>query len=121
MRIITIVLLLALTACNSADDGVVDTREGTAEQSPAQSPDENGASIKTRQVDTLIMDGSSVESFEASLKQFQELAPASEYDKLKGAIQYLQLYDLGSRGNKAKLYQKLDGLTANEITALIKR
>jgi len=73
------------------------------------------------QMTTIAMDGSSEEAFEASLQQFQETAPTDEYRLLKSAIQYLQVYDLGTRGNKVKLYEKLDGKTADEIVEMTKR
>ena len=54
------------------------------------------------------MDGSSEAAFEESLKKLQETAPTDEYKSVKSAIQYLLVYDLNARGNKAKLYSKLD-------------
>lgn len=73
------------------------------------------------QLNTFILDGSSEAAFEASLKQLQETAPTLEYRSVKSAIQYLLVYDLSARGNKEKLYKKLNGKTAEEIIALAKR
>lgn len=73
------------------------------------------------QLTTFILDGSSEAAFEASLKQLQETAPTIEYRSVKSAIQYLLVYDLNARGNKEKLYKKLDGKTAEEIIALADR
>ena len=73
------------------------------------------------QLSVLTMDGSSEAAFEESLKQLQETAPTAEYRSVKSAIQYLLVYDLNTRGNKAKLYAKLDGKTPEEIIAMAKR
>ena len=70
------------------------------------------------QLTTFVFDGSSEAAFEASLKEFQESAPTSEYRLLKSTLQYLLVYDLNARGNKGKLYNNLNGKTAEEIIAL---
>lgn len=73
------------------------------------------------QVATFKMDGSTEAAFEESLKALQESAPTEEYRSVKSAIQYLLVYDLNTRGNKTKLYAKLDGKTPEEIIAMAKR
>jgi len=73
------------------------------------------------QLSKFIMDGSSEAAFEESLKQLQETAPTDEYRSVKSAIQYLLVYDLNTRGNKEKLYAKLNGKTPDEIIAMAKR
>ena len=73
------------------------------------------------QAATFKMDGSTESAFEESLKALQESAPTDEYRSVKSAIQYLLVYDLNTRGNKTKLYAKLDGKTPEEIIAMAKR
>ncbi len=94
---------------------------GPITQVRRRSEDDDMQQDRESQMTTIAMDGSSEEAFEASLQQFQETAPTDEYKLLKSAIQYLQVYDLGTRGNKAKLYEKLDGKTADEIVEMTKR
>ena len=63
----------------------------------------------------IVMDGSSLEAFEKSMEQVKETSTAAEYKALKGALDYLLLYDLGAKRNKAKLAERLNGRTGNEI------
>jgi hypothetical protein len=95
-------------------------KKGITQQRPARETVDNTAGRES-QLTTMTMDGSSEAAFVASLEKFQEAAPTSEYRKLKSAIQYLEVYDLSARGNKAKLYKNLNGLTAEEIIALTQR
>ena len=61
------------------------------------------------------VDGSSLEAFEKSLETIKSKAEKSEYDTLTGAIDYLMVYDIGARRDKAKLAKRLDGLTGEQI------
>jgi len=61
------------------------------------------------------VDGSSLESFEKSLESIKSSAEAAEYKTLTNAIDYLLIYDIGARRDRAKLAQRLDGLTGEEI------
>lgn len=61
------------------------------------------------------VDGTSLESFEASLADIKTKAKEDEYTSLEGAIKYLMVYDLSAQRNKTKLAANLNGLTGEEI------
>ena len=67
----------------------------------------------------MTLDGSSVEAFEKSMTVLKKNLKASEYNRLKTAVQYLQLYDFRNRG-KAKLYASLDDMTPAQVEARAK-
>ena len=64
---------------------------------------------------SISFDGSSEDTFRADLEKFQGSANKSEISALNSALTYLKVFDLSARGNTAKLYQQLDGLTAEQI------
>lgn len=61
------------------------------------------------------MDGSSEEAFDNSVARVKAYATPKQYQTLVNAIDYLLLYDVGARGDKKKLIERLDGLTASEV------
>ena len=61
------------------------------------------------------LDGTSIETFEAGLEQIREEAAPEDYTRLKSALQRLLFYDVGARNDRRLLYQRLDGMTGNEI------
>ena len=63
------------------------------------------------------LDGSSAEAFEAGMEKVKAEATPSEYSSLENSIGYLLYYDLSARGDKSRLYNKLDGKSPNEIIA----
>jgi len=137
-QLLFIAVIFALVSCGNGQTGngeeaSASEQESAAEKSSVVIKPERGITTvrapegafekhedRESQLVEIIMDGTSVETFEASLKQFQETAPTDEYRLLRSALQYLQVYDLSARGNKAKLYEKLNGKTADEIIALAK-
>lgn len=62
-----------------------------------------------------VLDGSSVEAFEADLAKIESEVSPKEYRALRAAIAHQMMYDVGAKRDKATLYQRLDGLTANQI------
>ncbi|MCF6262266.1 MAG: hypothetical protein L3J24_01530 [Xanthomonadales bacterium] len=66
-------------------------------------------------MNTIIFDGSSEAAFQAGLDEFQSIANDMEISALNGAISFLKVYDISSRGNTEKLYKNLDGHTAEQI------
>lgn len=66
-------------------------------------------------MNTVVFDGNSETSFQTSMEEFQSIANSSQINALNSAINYLKFYDLSTRGNMEKLYQTLDGLTAEQI------
>jgi hypothetical protein len=66
------------------------------------------------------MDGSSLEAFERSLELVKITGSVGEYTSLLDAIQYLLIYDLGAKRDRAKLAARLDGVTGHDILAKVK-
>ena len=65
------------------------------------------------------VDGTSLESFEASLAEIKGQATPEEYETLEGAIQYLLVYDLSAKKDKTKLAANLNGKTGEEIVGRV--
>ena len=82
---------------------------------PAESSPQEKSEFHFSDAMRIPVDGSSLESFESSLEAIKSKADAAEYKTLTGAIDYLLLYDLGARRDRAKLAQRLDGLTGEQI------
>lgn len=61
------------------------------------------------------LDGTSIETFEAGLEKIREEAAPEDYKRLKSALQRLLFYDVGARNDRRLLYQRLDGMTGNQI------
>jgi hypothetical protein len=61
------------------------------------------------------LDGSSVAAFEAGLAQVQAAVSPADYHRLQTALQWLEFYDISSRGDRGRLYRALDGMTPREI------
>jgi hypothetical protein len=61
------------------------------------------------------VDGSSLESFDQSLAAIKAKATADEYTTLTNAIDYLLVYNLSAKHDRAKLAQSLNGMTGEQI------
>jgi hypothetical protein len=65
------------------------------------------------------LDGSSLEAFEASVAMVKRHTNEDNYETLQRAINYLLVYDLGAKRDKAKLAARLDGKTGYEVIAKV--
>jgi hypothetical protein len=63
----------------------------------------------------IVLDGSSLASFEKGLEEIKETSTTEEYSTLEKSIDYLLTYDLVAKRNKEKLAQRLGGLTGRQI------
>lgn len=61
------------------------------------------------------VDGSSLESFDQSLAAIKDQTTADEYANLTNAIDYLLVYNLSAKQDRAKLAQSLNGKTGEQI------
>ena len=61
------------------------------------------------------LDGSSLEAFEKSLARVEAHTSPESYTTLVNAIDYLLVYNLATRRDKAKLAAYLDGRTGREV------
>ena len=99
---------LFLSGCataSSAQPSAEATSAPTAE--PVEPWDGDGMDIP--------LDGTSLEAFDKSLARVKEYASPKDYTTLVNAIDYLMVYDLAAKRDKAKLVSHLDGLTGHEV------
>jgi hypothetical protein len=61
------------------------------------------------------LDGSSLEAFETSLARVQAHTSPENYTTLVNSIEYLLVYDLAAKRDRAKLASHLDGLTPYQV------
>jgi hypothetical protein len=61
------------------------------------------------------LDGSSLEAFDTSLARVKAHTSAKNYTTLVNAIEYLLVYDLAAKRDRAKLASHLDGLTSYQV------
>lgn len=101
--------VLLIKARNMDDDRLSHQKAAATPAGSVEDDADNMSAIR--------FDGSSEDAFNQGLDEFQSLATAAEYNKLTNALKYLLVYDFSSRGNKARLYANLDGLTPAEISA----
>ena len=115
--------MLLGTACAKTDSEpettAADNSEATPVEQEAIAPAESAPREKSEftfsDAMRIPVDGSSLESFDSSLETIKSKADAAEYTTLTGALDYLLLYDLGAKRDRAKLAQRLDGLTGEQI------
>jgi len=65
------------------------------------------------------LDGSSLEAFETSMARVQAHTSPENYTTLENAIEYLLVYDLSARKDKAKLAQNLSGKTPYQVIDMV--
>ena len=63
----------------------------------------------------IVLDGSSLATFEKGLEDIKETSTTKEYSKLERSIEYMLAYDLVAKRNMEKLAQRLDGMTGRQI------
>ena len=103
-------LALLLCACATSSGGTSSSNVAV-EQSPetvsVEPWDGDGMDIP--------LDGSSVEAFDRSMARVQAYSSPADYLTLTNAIDYLLVYDLGAKRDKAILVARLDGLTGHQV------
>lgn len=63
----------------------------------------------------IVLDGSSLASFEKSLEEIKETSTSNEYLSLEKSIQYLMFYDVAAKRDREKLAKRLDGMTGRQV------
>ena len=87
-----------------------------AEAAPADAtPASELAAAKFGEGMQIPVDGSSLEAFDESLAAIKEKATEAEYMTLTNALDYLLVYDLAAKRDRAKLAANLNGLTGEQI------
>lgn len=61
------------------------------------------------------LDGSDLEAFDTSLARVKAHTSPENYTTLVNAIEYLLVYDLAAKRDRAKLASHLDGLTSYQV------
>jgi hypothetical protein len=88
-----------------------------------QAPEQSAAAVKAEEpvepwdgdgMD-IPLDGSSLEAFDRSLARVKAYSNPSNYTTLVNAIDYLMVYDLAAKRDRAKLASNLDGLTGRQV------
>jgi len=126
LQIITIFLAsLLLASCAAPQSTSSATQEsGQAQQAAAESVAEaEVATIDDYEGDgmDLPLDGTSLAAFEASLARVKQHSDADQYKDLMNALDYLLIYDLTVKGNRAQLARELDSLTGYEVLKKVRR
>ena len=65
------------------------------------------------------LDGSSLEAFDRYMARVKAHTTPAHYTTLENAIDYLLVYDLGAKRDKATLVARLDGLTGHEVVGKV--
>lgn len=105
--------LFLITACaeDSSDENTVESSSQNGQSSAQQD-----ASLMNQPVDF-----SSPEAVEKTLQDIRDKEGDKAYSQLDNAMKYLMVYDLSVSNNKEKLYEKLNGMTPEEIIAKMRR
>ena len=108
-RLALLSLLVALlTACAGTPTKAPEPSAPTVEaEEPVEPWDGDGMDIP--------LDGSSLEAFDRSLARVKAYSSPSNYTTLVNAIDYLMVYDLAAKRDRAKLAANLDGLTGRQV------
>lgn len=67
------------------------------------------------------LDGSSLEAFDKSMARVKAHTKPASYTTLVNAIDYLVVYDLAAKRDKAKVVSHIDGLTGREVIQTVAR
>jgi len=101
------------------------TKEPEASAPAANAPAEKAPAEKARpgfsEGMKIPLDGSSLEAFNKSLESIKGKTVGTEYTTLTSAINYLLVYDLGAKGSRATLAQRLNGLTGEQIIEKVRQ
>ena len=108
LGLLTSLPLAANTAESAAAEPAI---EAAAAVEPAVEPEKK---FSEGMYDTRI-DGSSLESFNASLAEIEKKVTPAEFKSVKSGVEWLLMYDLGAKRDRAKLAKNLDGLTGAEL------
>lgn len=115
--LVTITMFLLAAGVAWADQesaGEEATPPAVAEDGEGQAEDTAEENVEATGLD-IVLDGSSLESFEKGLEEVKETCTANEYLTLEKSIQFLLFYDLSAKRDKAKLAERLDGMTGRQI------
>jgi ABC-type transport system substrate-binding protein len=108
-------------AATMAEPGAEPAATEAANDAETGDPENPGHESSENTVMDQPMNGASLEDFNASLERVQKSASEADFKILNMALDWLLLYDLGARGDRATLYRRLDGNTPTQIIAKARR
>jgi hypothetical protein len=108
--ILALLLLCFLSACATPGTGQ-QSSEASSLPPPIEPWDGDGLEIP--------LDGTSLQAFDQSLIRVKAYSEPEQYQSLLKAIDYLMVYDLSARGDRAKLAANLNGLTGYEVLSKV--
>jgi hypothetical protein len=126
---VPLAFLFTISACAVTEPGGGNGSAATADKIvPADGAGTDEPAVKTAAPGEaaatgldIVMDGSSLNAFDKSMKQVKATSSESDYKNLEGALDYLLFYDLAIQQNREKLAARLDGMTAQEIIEKVRR
>lgn len=68
----------------------------------------------------VVMDGTSMDTWNASLDEVQEIGGIKERGQVQDAFDYLLMFDIGAKGKPEVLASRLNGMTGREIVSRVK-
>ncbi|MGH8033673.1 MAG: hypothetical protein ACREO9_00495, partial [Lysobacterales bacterium] len=122
-RITGYILILCLnTACAEKSEEAAPAASADSPapvtSAPAVNPDPAPAPAPSAGM-SIPVDGTSLETFDASLARIKKDSTAAEYTTLTNAIDYLLVYNLSAGRDRTKLAALLNGETAEQIIAMV--
>lgn len=112
---------LLLGACSKESTSGEKTKTAVSKMPEKHSPEVKPATGPAARADGIMdraVNFSSPENIEKSFKSIEDEAGGAVAGQVKNAIDYMLVYDLSVKRDKARLYQKLDGKTPNQILAM---
>ncbi|HLF30103.1 MAG TPA: hypothetical protein VI566_03640 [Xanthomonadales bacterium] len=121
LRINGFILILCLNvACaDSTEEAAQPVAEGATAAAADSTARDSGAdaTADAAKANGMLMpiDGSSLEAFDASLAEIKKNSTTTDYTTLENAIEYLLVYDLSAKRSRAKLAERLNGQTGQQV------
>ncbi len=126
ISVFTMILMLA-PACAEQDQDAEAAKNSkpvaeTVTATPtAQTAPDTAATDEGKAIMDMPVNFSTPEDVEKSIEAVRQQAGEAQARKLSNALGYILAYDLSVGNDKAKMYEKLNGRTPNEIIAKMKR
>jgi len=105
---------LILSGCATSTASDAPAVESSAEAAKAAEPAEPIEPWDGDGMD-IPVDGSSLEAFDRYMARVKAHTDPAHYTTLVNAFDYLLVYDLGAKRDKATLVSRLDGLTGHQV------
>jgi len=116
LNMMIVLLAMVLAACAStAPTSSSTSAKGSSAEAPAAVAEAEIVDDFEGDGMEIPLDGSSLEAFEAGLAMVKRHTDEDNYITLQKAINYLLVYDLGAKRDRAKLAARLDGLNGYQV------